>query len=94
MFDTASKPVNIFLDFNAVIVNLYSLTPEKQKLCLNSIEENIQVLKSYIEENINTKSNVPETGKAILDQQLVLAQTLETWVNSLKAILDVDSERG
>ncbi|MDB0438893.1 PadR family transcriptional regulator [Clostridioides difficile] len=94
MFDTASKPVNIFLDFNAVIVNLYSLTPEKQKLCLSSIEENIQTLKSYIEENIKTKSNVPETGKAILDQQLVLAQTLETWVNSLKDIIEIDSKRG
>ena len=29
MFDTSSKPINILLDFNAVIVNLNSLTPEK-----------------------------------------------------------------
>lgn len=84
MFDTASKPINIFLDFNAVIVNLNSLTPEKQKLCLKNIEENIQELKKTIEENISIKTDVPDIAKGVLDQQLVLAQSLETWINSLK----------
>ncbi|VIF91169.1 transcriptional regulator [Clostridioides difficile] len=84
MFDTSSKPINILLDFNAVIVNLNSLTPEKQKLCLNNIEENVQELKKTIEENISIKTEVPETAKAVLEQQLVLAEALETWINSLK----------
>ncbi len=84
MFDTSSKPINILLDFNAVIVNLNSLTPEKQKLCLNNIEENVQELKKTIEKNISIKTEVPETAKAVLEQQLVLAQALETWINSLK----------
>lgn len=88
MFDTASKPINIFLDFNAVIVNLNSLTPEKQKLCLKNIEENIQELKKTIEENISIKTNVPDIAKAVLDQQLALAQSLETWINSLKESMD------
>ncbi len=30
MFEISEKPINIFLDFNAVIVNLDSLPPEKQ----------------------------------------------------------------
>ena len=30
MFEISGKPINIFLDFNAVIVNLDSLPPEKQ----------------------------------------------------------------
>ena len=32
MFEISEKPINIFLDFNAVIVNLDSLPPEKTKI--------------------------------------------------------------
>ena len=47
MFEISAKPINIFLDFNAVIVNLDSLPPEKQKSCIAEIQENVSVLKSY-----------------------------------------------
>lgn len=87
MLDIASEPINVFLDFNAVIVNLDSLPPEKRQVCLINIEKNIGILKSYLEENINTKENLPEisdTGKAVLQQQYILVQVLETWIDSLK----------
>ena len=45
MLEIASKPVRIFLDFNAVIVNLDSLPKEKQKSCLTEIENNMKTLK-------------------------------------------------
>ena len=83
MLEIASKPVRIFLDFNAVIVNLDSLPKEKQKSCLTEIENNMETLKGYIEENISLKEHVPEipkTGMAVLEQQLILAQALETWI--------------
>ncbi|RDU25181.1 PadR family transcriptional regulator [Anaerosacchariphilus polymeriproducens] len=91
MIGIASQPINIFLDFNAVIVNLDSLSPEKRKLSLTNIENNIKTLKSYLEENMNTKGNmseIPETGKAVLQQQYILAQAIETWINSLKESLE------
>ena len=81
------KPINIFLDFNAVIVNLDSLPKEKQKSCLTEIEKNMETLKGYIEENISLKEHLPEipkTGMAVLEQQLILAQALETWIEELK----------
>lgn len=87
MFDVASKPIHIFLDFNAVIVNLSSLTPEKQKLCLDNIEENVKILKRYLEENIDQKENIPEipeAGMAVLQQQFILVQAIETWIGSLR----------
>ena len=59
MFEISEKPINIFLDFNAVIVNLDSLPPEKQKSCIAEIEENISTLKSYLEYNIQKKENEP-----------------------------------
>lgn len=87
MMEIACKPINIFLDFNAVIVNLDGLPIEKQKSCLSNIEENVKILKTYLEENILAKENVleiPETGMAVLQQQLILAQAIETWISSVK----------
>lgn len=87
MLEIASKPIYIFLDFNAVIVNLASLTAENQKLCLTNIENNVKTLKIYLEENINMKENIsqiPESGLAVLQQQFILIQAIETWITSLK----------
>lgn len=92
MSEIAAKPINIFLDFNAVIVNLDSLPPEKQKVCIADIEKNIQTLKSYIDENLREKENMPEipqTGLAVLRQQFVLVEAIEKWIASLKKIFDM-----
>lgn len=92
MSEIAAKPINIFLDFNAVIVNLDSLPPEKQKVCIADIEKNIQTLKSYLDENLREKGNMPEipqTGLAVLRQQFVLVEAIEKWIASLKKIFDM-----
>lgn len=75
MFEISEKPINIFLDFNAVIVNLDSLPPEKQKSCIAEIEENISTLKSYLEYNIQKKENEPSIQQQVwlfCSQQYVL----------------------
>lgn len=87
MLEISAMPIRIFLDFNAVIVNLTSLTPEMQKTCLESIEENVKILKAYLQENIAAKENIseiPETGMAVLQQQIILTQAIEEWIGSLK----------
>ena len=87
MHEISSQPIHFFLDFNAVIVNLSSLSPEDQNLCLTQIEENIKNLKAYLEKNIREKENapgIPETGMAVLQQQYLLAQSIEKWLISLK----------
>lgn len=87
MFEISAKPLHIFLDFNAVIVNLDGLSSENQKLCITDIEKNIKILKNSLEENLRTKKNIPEipkTGLAVLQQQLVLVEAIETWIISLK----------
>lgn len=91
MFEIASEPIHILLDFNAVIVNLDSLPKKKRRQCIESISENVAVLKNYMRENLVQKENVPnipETGMAVLRQQLVLAEAIETWIASL-----ADSEK-
>ena len=87
MSEISTKPIHIFLDFNAVIVNLPNLPPASQTACLEQIECNIQTLKSYLQDNLERKEHapaVPETGMAVLQQQFILAEAIETWVVSLK----------
>ena len=87
MFEISCKPISIFLDFNAVIVNLESMSKESQKECLGNIESNMNVLKNYLEENIALKENapdVPATGMAVLRQQFLLVQAIEKWITELK----------
>ena len=87
MHEISSKPINIFLDFNAVIVNLESMPKESQRECLDSIESNMKVLKAYLEENFAMKENAPDVpamGMAVLRQQLLLANAIEEWITELK----------
>lgn len=89
MLEISSKPINIFLDFNAVIVNLDSLPNKKQRACVKEIQENINFLKTYLEENIKEKERepgIPATGMAVLRQQYILADAIQTWINSLNLL--------
>lgn len=88
MEELSAQPVRMFLDFNAVIVNLDSVPLEMRKACVANIEKNVKDLKSYLEENLREKENapeVPETGMAVLRQQLILAEAIETWIDELKS---------
>lgn len=91
MVEISCKPINIFLDFNAVIVNLDSMPREKQQECLENIEGSMAVLKTYLEENIALKKSdedVPANGMAVLQQQYALAGAIEEWISSLKRTLE------
>lgn len=91
MVEISCKPINIFLDFNAVIVNLDSMPREKQQECLDNIESSMAVLKAYLEENIalkNSDHDIPATGMAVLQQQRILAEAIEEWIVSLRRTLE------
>ena len=90
MQELSAQPIRIFLDFNAVIVNLDSLPVEKQSDCIASIERNVMELKSYLEENLREKEDAPEVpkiGLAVLRQQYALVQSMATWLDTLKDCL-------
>lgn len=87
MMEIAAEPIHIFLDFNAVIVNLESLPSAQQATCVDSIGDNVRMLKAYLEENLREKEHAPDippTGLAVLRQQLILAEAIEDWLASLK----------
>ena len=88
MLEISTKSVNIYLDFNAVIVNLDSLSLQDQKTCIKNVESNIKQLKKTLTQNILEKENmssIPETGKAVMRQQFLLIQALEDWIASVKS---------
>lgn len=87
MVEISRKPVNIFLDLNAVIVNLENIPLENRRECLDNIEDSVKQLKAYLEDNLALKgsdTDVPATGMAVLQQQYILAQTIEEWLESLQ----------
>lgn len=87
MIKIAAQPINIFLDFNAVIVNIDKLSPENIKRCIDGIESGISELKKYLEENLAIKEkipDIPEIGMAVLKQQHILVEAIETWLTSVK----------
>ncbi|MGX2946286.1 helix-turn-helix transcriptional regulator [Enterococcus alishanensis] len=88
---TSLQPIRIFLDLNAVIVNLDSLSAQEQKVCLDNIEKNLKMLKTSLEENQNMKASLPEisqTGKAVLNQQVILAEAIENWLEDTRKNLN------
>lgn len=87
MFEISTKPINIFLDLNSVIVNLKSISKDKQDICIDNIKKSIKEMKANLIENMNTKDNnesVSEMGKTVLHQQFVLVEAIEKWIEEIK----------
>ena len=87
MMEISLAPVNIFLDFNAVIVNLDSVPDDLKVEYIGNIDSSVKSLMTTIEENIAAKENdenIPETAKTVLRQQYALIKALDDWIKELK----------
>lgn len=87
MLEISMKPIDIFLDMNAVIVNLEALSKEEQEYCLINIEKNIKIRKQALTENMESKMDIPNissAAKQVLQQQYVLTEAIENWIDSLR----------
>lgn len=87
MNDVSVKPIHFFFDFNAVVVNLDSIPKEEQIIYIEKMEKNIKVMKEHLSKNIKEKenhANVPQNGLFVLQQQMILADAIENWLNTIK----------
>lgn len=92
LMEKASKqPLDIFLDINAIILNLENQPKEFQRKVIDNISTSVRDLKQLIETNIAKKVAIPSSGQCVLDQQLLLVTTLEEWVSGLPAYFDCDN---
>ena len=79
MTEISKIQTRVFLEFNAVIVNLALLERNDALNCLCNIKNSITNTKSQISEQLPTHSNIPLCGKTILEQQYMILETLEKW---------------
>lgn len=80
MEKTSRESVSIFLNFNAVVMNLNFVTEEERIRLLSNIADGIEDLKETIGKNQQKPQEIPLTGRTILKQQARLAEVLEQWV--------------
>lgn len=69
----------VFLDFNAVIVNLALLDDISANECIANIKDSIHNTKMQISEQLPVHKDIPLYGQTILEQQAMLLEVLEKW---------------
>ncbi len=79
MVKFSTVETRIFLDFNAVIVNLALLDESGAAECIANIKRSIQATKMQITEQLSRHREIPIFGQTILEQQFMLLETLEGW---------------
>lgn len=84
MEETAGQSVRLFLDFNAVIMSLDFVPEEERRVLTGRIEERIAEMKAIVGEKQTERGHAPYTGRAILEQQYRLFDTLEEWMREFR----------
>lgn len=79
MSEFSAGETRIFLDFNAVVVNMALLDDADFHECLNNIKGSIQKTKNQIQEQISVHKEMTILGQMILEQQCMLLETLGKW---------------
>ncbi len=69
----------VFLDFNAVIVNMALIDENMANECIMNIKNSIQNTKMQLMEQLPKHKDIPLFGRTILEQQFMLLETLEKW---------------
>ena len=78
----------VFLDFNAVIVNMALLDESFADECMANIKNSIQNTKMQIMEQLPKHKDIPLFGQTILEQQFLLLETLEKWEQNFEKELE------
>lgn len=80
MNDISNAEVNMFLDFNTIIVNLDLIDDEQKSMLISNIKTKILEKKQLLNEKYLQREHIPDVGKAIFHQQLALIGSLESWI--------------
>jgi len=88
MKSIATRTVNVFFDFNAVITNLNKVPKNQALKLIASIRAGMAESKTYIDEMIPQRKNVPLAGQTIMNQQILVLDTLFSWIDAFEADFD------
>ena len=73
--------VNVFLDFNAAIINMAMLSKNEGKEIIDNIETEIDKYKNVVSKLKMERKNIPICAKSIINQQVLLSEVLNDWIN-------------
>ena len=82
----STQMVNLFLNFNAVIINLELVSTFVQKEVLENIEYQIHQFQKAVSQLEEERIAIPLTGKTILKQQVLLSEALNQWIEGFKEV--------
>ena len=77
----SAQMVNVFLDFNAVIINMAMLSKNEGKEIIDNIETEIDKYKNVVSKLKMERKNIPICAKSIINQQVLLSEALNGWIN-------------
>lgn len=77
----SAQMVNVFLDFNAVIINMAMLSKNEGKEIIDNIETEIDKYKNVVSKLKMERKNIPICAKSIINQQVLLSEALNDWIN-------------
>ncbi len=78
--------VNIFLDFNAVIINLELVSPYERRDVTEKIKSQIHQFQKAVSQLEKERTDIPITGRAVLNQQVLLSEALNKWIEDFRAL--------
>lgn len=87
MEECSKNEINLFLDFNTIIVNLDLVDNERKTIYVKNIKNRINELKASLTEKSIQRQHIPFVGKSIFEQQIALVNVLEEWIDQLETVI-------
>ena len=84
MEETARQPIRLFLDFNAVIMSLNLVSEQERRELTGRMGTEIEVMQKTVADKQAERTNVPLTGRSILEQQYLLFDALAKWMKGFR----------
>ena len=83
MLESSLATPKVIMDFNAVICNLNKIGSEDALQLIQNITSGISRAKEYYHSELQNHSDIPLTGKAIMEQQELICSALLEWSQEL-----------
>ncbi len=80
----SDQMINIFLNFNAVVINLEMVSSRERKELTENIEYQINQFQNAVSQLDKERTDIPLTGKTILKQQVLLSEALDKWITDFR----------
>lgn len=84
----SAQMVNVFLDFNAVIINMAMLSNSEEREIIDNIETEIEKYKNAVSKLEMEREEIHVCAKSILRQQVLLSEALNDWINDFKRTIE------